>query len=31
MKLKTIKTFTKEPRKEIRNPKHDDQIGEYNI
>jgi hypothetical protein len=31
MKLKTIKTFTKGLRKEIRNPKHDDQIGEYNI
>jgi hypothetical protein len=31
MKLKINKTFTKEPRKKIRNPKNKDQIEEYNI
>jgi hypothetical protein len=31
MKLKTTKTFTKRPKRKIRNPKNKDQIGEYNI
>ena len=31
MKLKTDKTFTKGPRKKIKNPKNKDQIAEYNI
>ena len=31
MKLKINKTFTKESRKKIRNPKNEDQIEEYDI
>jgi hypothetical protein len=31
MKLKTNKTFTKKPRKEIRNSKRENRIKKYNI
>jgi hypothetical protein len=31
MKSQTNKTFTKEPRQEIRNSKNENKIGEYNV